>query len=215
MNVNTVNKAIFLGDSITEGHGTSSAAHRYDMVLGSRAGFGQIINYGIGGTRIAYNKNASPWPVWDLYFCARATRMETGADLVVVFGGTNDYGHGNAPMGTKADETPDTFCGAVNWLMTYLKQAYPMAKIVFMTPMRREGDENPSPLTGCSLVEYVDAVIEAGERHGISTLDLYRELGIDPNNPEMKAKYVPDGLHPNDAGHAIIAEKLYEFLETI
>ncbi len=205
-------KVNFLGDSITEGHGTSDVKHRYDSVLADLGELGTVRNYGIGGTRIAYQSGASVWPVWDLYFCARATRMDPDADLVIVFGGTNDYGHGNAPFGEDTDTTPDTFNGAVNWLMSFLKGAYPNARIVFMTPLRREWDENPSPITSHTLVDYVDAIIDAGKRHGIDVLDLYRELPVDPNNAEMKSAYVPDGLHPNDEGHRLIAILLYKFL---
>ena len=208
-------KVNFLGDSITEGHGTSSVKYRYDSVLSELAGFSEVRNYGIGGTRIAYNEGASPWPIWDLYFCGRAPRMAPDADLIVVFGGTNDYGHGNAKMGTPEDKTPDTFCGAVNWLMKFLNEAYPNAKKVFMTPMRREWDEKPSPLTGHTLVEYVDVIIEAAKVHGVDVLDLYRELPIDPNDPEVKKALVPDGLHPNDAAHKIMAELLYKFLREL
>lgn len=205
-------KINFLGDSITEGHGTSDVKHRYDSVLADLGELALVRNYGIGGTRIAYHSGASAWPVWDLYFCGRATKMDPDADLVIVFGGTNDYGHGNAPFGTSEDTTPDTFRGAVNWLMNFLREAYPTAKIVFMTPMRRLGDEVPSPETGHALVDYVDAIIDAGTRHGIAVLDLYRELPIDPNIPDMMQKYVPDGLHPNDEGHRLIAILLYDFL---
>ncbi len=208
-------KVNFLGDSITEGHGTSSQKFRYDTVTGGLAEFAEINNYGIGGTRIAYNNDASAWPVWDLYFCGRADKMKRDADLIVVFGGTNDYGHGNADLGGPEDKTPDTFCGALNWLMWYLKTAFPTAKTVFMTPMRRQGDEIPSPLTHHALLDYVDAVISAGARHGIPVLDLYRTLGLDPNCEDIRAKYVPDGLHPNDAGHELIAKALYEFLKTL
>lgn len=208
-------KVNFLGDSITEGLGTSGTEHRFDNVLAGMAGFSVVRNYGIGGTRISYNSSASEIPVWDLYFCARAVRMDLDADLVVVFGGTNDYGHGNAPMGSESDKTPDTFFGALNWLADFLNAAYPDAKKVFMTPMRREGDEIPSPLTGCRLSEYADAVIKAAKMHGMEVLDLYRTLPLDPNDAEIKEKYVPDGLHPNDAGHAIIAEHLHKFLLTV
>ena len=37
--------------------------------------------------------------------------------------------------------------------------------------------------------------------------------GIQPRIPVMKNMYVPDGLHPNDAGHGILANKLRAFLE--
>ncbi len=205
-------KVNFLGDSITEGHGTSNTKHRYDSVLGELAELSVIRNYGIGGTRIAHNSVPSEWPVCDLYFCGRATRMDPDADLVVVFGGTNDYGHGDAPLGSPDDTTPKTFNGAVNWLMSFLRLAYPKSKIVFMTPLRREGDETYCSTAGHFLVDYVDAIVDAGKRHSVPVLDLYRELPVDPNLPEMKSAYVPDGLHPNDEGHRLIALALYKFL---
>ena len=46
-------KINFLGDSITEGAGTSCEAARFTCVLKDIAGLSEIRNYGIGGTRIA------------------------------------------------------------------------------------------------------------------------------------------------------------------
>ena len=46
-------------------------------------------------------------------------------------------------------------------------------------------------------------------------LDLYRQLGVNPNCDEERERYAPDGLHLNDAGQAIIAEKLSAFIEAI
>ena len=39
--------------------------------------------------------------------------------------------------------------------------------------------------------------------------------GITPRIPVIKEMYIPDGLHPNDAGHEKIAAKLKGFLETL
>jgi lysophospholipase L1-like esterase len=43
-------------------------------------------------------------------------------------------------------------------------------------------------------------------------LDLYRTAGICPRIPEHIHLFMPDGLHPNDAGAARIAERLAAFL---
>ncbi len=121
------NKTVaFLGDSITEGLGASGADARYDSLLARQMSF-TARNYGIGGTRIAYQHRVSEKPKWDLYFCGRAYCLDPKADLILVFGGTNDYGHGDAPFGTLDDRTPDTFCGGVDFLMQLLKSKYPKA----------------------------------------------------------------------------------------
>ncbi len=205
----------FLGDSITEGWGTSGVKFRYDNVLAEKAGLASIFTDGIGGTRIAYQRGASADPRWDLYFCGRAASLDLSGDVIVVFGGTNDFGHGNAPFGSKEDRTPDTFCGAVNWLMEMLMGRYQTAKVVFMTPMKRQGGELPSQVTGKTLAEYAAAIVEAGERCGVSVLDLYNTLGIDPDLEDDRTRYTIDGLHPNDAGHAKIAEALFRHLSAL
>ena len=62
---------------------------------------------------------------------------------------------------------------------------------------------------------YVDIILEAAKKFGIPTLNLYDDLGINPNIPEDYKKYTIDGLHFNDAAHIIMAEKLKELLESL
>ncbi len=208
----------FLGDSITEGHGVAEIGrNRYDNRLRAMAGLKAVNNYGIGGTRLAYQSHASTPARNDLYFCGRAFSLDPAADITVVFGGTNDYGHGDAPFGSMADQTPDTFCGAVEFLMTFLAEAYPATQIVFLTPARRQGDLAPSPRAGAGrpLKDYCQVILEKGREHGIPVLDLYERLGIDPNRPEDAARYAPDGLHLNDAGHGVLAALLLKFLQEL
>ncbi len=38
--------------------------------------------------------------------------MDNDADIIIVFGGTNDFGNGDAPFGEMSDRTPYTFYGA-------------------------------------------------------------------------------------------------------
>ena len=85
-------KIAFLGDSITEGVGTSSIDHVYWNVIAQRTG-AECYGYGISGTRIAVQQRVpSPDPSHDLYFGSRVNDMIPDADIIVVFGGTNDFG---------------------------------------------------------------------------------------------------------------------------
>ncbi len=214
------NKIInFLGDSITEGAGVTDRENcRYDNVIKNKCGLKEACNYGIGGTRIAYQRRLSDSVAQELFFCGRAYRLNPNADITVVFGGTNDYGHGDAPFGEITDKTADTYCGAVDYLMRTLLELYPKTKPVFMTPARRLGDEMPSINSNKGedakpLKEYAEVIKLKGKEYGIPVLDLYEALGLDPNDEEIRNKYAPDGLHFNDDGHKIIADLLIEFLE--
>ena len=92
-------KLLFLGDSITQGAGASSIEKRYTNLVAARLGC-EMINYGIGGTRIARQKETSANTVWDIDFRTRLPLMENECDRVFVFGGTNDYGHGSLHLGS-------------------------------------------------------------------------------------------------------------------
>ena len=203
-------KINFLGDSITEGVGASEYAHCYVEQFAAATG-AVCRNYGISGTRIAKRRVPYEIPEFDRYYASRVPEMDPDADVVVVFGGTNDYGHGDAPLGEMSDRTVWTYYGALHVLLTALIEKYPTAQIVVLTPLHREDEEKRTPI----LKPFVDATRQVAEYYSLPVLDLWANYGIQPRIPVMKNMYVPDGLHPNDAGHGILANKLRAFLEQL
>lgn len=216
-------KINFLGDSITQGVGASSADTVYHAVLKKKAGLREARNYGISGTRFALQKEAPQNPKDDYRdvnsFCKRFDKMDDDADIVVVFGGTNDYGHGDAPLGGFSDRTPDSFYGACHYLFSGLVKKYLGKPIVIMTPLHRENETKNTgscKKTGVgTLRDYVNIIREVAEYYSLPVLDLYASSGIQPEIEEIRNMYVPDGLHPNDNGNAVIAHKLKLFLESL
>ena len=207
-------KANFLGDSITEGVGTSSRDSIYLSLLARKCEFSVCRNYGISATRIAKQTVENHLPTPDTDFCNRFSGMDSDADLVVVFGGTNDFGHGDAPIGEPSDRTPDTFYGACHYLMSGLLGKYPLARIVIMTPLHRTS-ENCRKADGSILYDYVRIIREVAEYYSLPVLDLWSVSGIQPCVEKIREIYCPDGLHPNDNGHKRIAGLLEEFLKSL
>lgn len=209
----------FLGDSITEGSGTSGKEKTFCSIISTE--YDAICrNYGIGGTRIAKQHHPRSDVFWDdMNFCSRVEKMETDADAVVVFGGTNDFGHGDAPIGDFSDRTPKTFYGALHTLYTSLIEKYFGKPIIVLTPLHRlnenskTGDDKPFEVA--ELKKYVDVIREVAEYYSLPILDLWSMSGLQPSVPIIKEKFMPDGLHPNDEGHIILAQKICNFLKNI
>ena len=207
-------KINFLGDSITEGYVASEKEKCFVSLVG-KFGNWETRNYGIGGTRIAKQRHPSQESRWDLDFVSRANQMDPNADFVFVFGGTNDYGHGDAPFGAMGDETPDTFCGAVRYLIKLLLKTYRKDQIIFLLPIYRVNEDSPwgdgSRTTPCSpLSEYRSAIAAIAKSEGIRILDIKDEIGRAEDNP-----LIADGLHPNDAGHARMAELIVQYIKNV
>ena len=204
-------KVVFLGDSITEGVGTSDITKGYVNLVKEKLGLSEAYNRGISGTRFAYQTTPSDEPRFDKDFISRVPELPEDVDLVVVFGGTNDYGHGDAPFGEFSDRTDKTFCGACHVLMESLINKYYDKKIIFMTPLHRQfEDEN-----GRNLSDYVAMIRKVAEFYSIPVLDMYAESGIQPQLQVIRDAYCPDGLHPNDAGNEIIADKVVKFIQNL
>jgi len=210
-------KVLFLGDSITEGTGTSAPEFHYPSVFARLSG-ADVTAYGVGGTRITPQKKSSAEPRWDLDFIQRADGMREDADVVVVFGGTNDFGHADTVVGTESDREPTTFYGACHTLFRKLLTKYSDATIVVMTPLHRTSENdliNEIGLPREPLSTYVTALRNVATYYSLPVCDLYNVSGLQPNVPVIQQKYMPDGLHPNDAGAARIAERLYGFLKSL
>lgn len=210
-------KIVFLGDSITEGltYGISSMDKVYWNVIARKSG-AECFGHGIGGTRIAPQRVPSPTPRHDIYFGSRVHELNPDADIVVIFGGTNDYGHGDAAMGKPGDTGEDTFCGAYYVLVNDVKAQCPNANIVAMTPIHRESEQRLYNARGVrcagTLTDYVNAIMAVAKLTGIKCVNMLEKYPVDPNVTEQKELYCPDGLHPNDAGHEILGNCLLDFL---
>ena len=211
-------KVVFLGDSITAGGGASCKENGYVEVFGRLTG-SVVYNYGIGGTRIAIQKKPSEDPMYDRYFRSRVADMPESVDVIVVFGGTNDFGHGDAALGSFDSRDEYTFYGALHALILNLVSKYPESRLVFMTPLHRLDEEGciVDPVTGSmrSLKTYVDIIKQVCEYYSIPVLDLYSLSGLQPAISEIQKIFMPDGLHPSDKGAERLAQLLAGFLNTL
>lgn len=210
-----------LGDSITEGVGASNESKSYPSVL-SRLTGAKVNNYGVSGSRITDAKTNIPHPA---AFVNRMYSMSPEADLIIVFGGTNDFWFGDCPIGNPTDRGRDTFYGALNNMMSYLKISYPNADIVFITPYQQSKDATETQPykrstygnygTG-TLKEYRIAMLDRCQCYGIPVLDLYADYELNTvDNVEALRKYgqfLCDGCHLNDAGYNLLARKIYKFV---
>jgi len=217
-------KINFLGDSIVFGAGVSGPDKIFHALLKKNAELAEVRSYGIGTTRYARQQKGLPGLLWNEYvdtnsFCERFDRMDDDADIVVVFGGTNDFAHGDAPLGCFDDRTPDTFYGACHYLYRGLIKKYLGKPIVIMTPLHRHSETKNTgelKIVGAgTLKDYVNAIREVAEYYSLPVLDLYANSGMQPDIPEIREMFMPDALHPNDKGHEIMARKLQKLLESL
>ena len=207
-------KINFLGDSITQGAYATIPEKIYTALVCKAFGAKEE-NYGIGGTRIADQKNKKEPFDYDR-FLDRAVKMDIGADFTFVFGGTNDYGHGDAPLGDKTCFGGDTFYGAMRELSDFLVKYFDKKRLCFILPIPRfnqddlygDGSKN-QPIAPLST--YIDIEKAVLNEYGIEFLDLSSKFSI-PTTASPMGMY-QDGLHPNDDGHKFLAELLIEYLQ--
>ncbi len=220
----------FLGDSITAGAGAEKVENMFTTLLCKKLGAIEN-NYGICGTRIARQILPSDDAAMDETFLMRAQKMDRAADLVFVFGGTNDYGHGDAMIGELDCNDTDTFYGAFRQLVEMLIDTYGKEKLLFLLPLPRYQQEDVYGENGAKrggnfpvsqhdkdhpfanlypLSTYIRAEREVLETYGVDYLDFADRF------PEPKCNtgddLTMDGLHPNIKGHRLLAEWIAEEL---
>lgn len=208
---------IFLGDSITEGSGASCSETCFVKIF-QQLSKSIVYNFGKCGTRIARQQKPYPIAEFDKNFIDRIDTMPDYADVVVVFGGTNDFGHGDAPLGCFDDRTDNTFYGACHTLLSKLITKYPTAEIIVITPLHRVSEDdtkNAANLPCAPLKRYVEIEKEVANYYSIPVLDLWSVSGLQPKNIVNHTTYFSDDIHPNDNGHNRIANRLYNFLHTL
>lgn len=195
-------KAVFLGDSITQQSGTTG----FIGVLKERLGLRTVVNYGSSGSCISYSGSTNN------SFFDRIPQMDNDADLIVVFGGTNDHGTGQK-IGSFGDTEPpnvwgdNSFHGGCYKVMEMLLEKYPTSTIVFLTPTHKKNDNG--------LIDYVEAIKQNASFFSIPVCDLYSISGIQPNFSTHESLYTKDGLHLTALAYEKIGRIISNFINNL
>lgn len=227
-------RVAFLGDSITAGANASPTTKRFSTLFCSLADCVEI-NLGVSGTCIANNTANG---LSSQRFITRATQQNIGsADLIFVFGGTNDFSYdskaigphfeeqtitGGTYIGTKKKVAPtdtDTFAGALHELILQIQSVAPNAKVVFIQPLNRGRYQSGRPTSyeinskGNYLQDFRNAINEISAFYSIPVVPmdvLLNQNWADDGSGSFKT-YDSDGIHPNNLGHEAIAKLLFSW----
>lgn len=164
-------------------------------------------NYAISGTSITKITGYSN------DFVTRYINMSNDCDMVIVFGGMNDYLH-SAILGQWSNTNDDieTLCGALHTLIQGLVTKYPNKHILFINPYRYPIDRNVSfnpytkfenwdKTTATTLQNVATAIKSICNYYGVECIDMFNESGF---NVLQSNLYYTDGLHPNAYGHKLL-----------
>ncbi len=210
----------FLGDSITEGVAATAYENIYHQVAARILGAKTVVD-GISGTRIAKQRTPTLHaPSFDQDFVPRLQKAPTDVDFAVFYGGVNDWGHGDAFFGELTDREETSFCGSAYVLCKLLKEKFGDNAAIVLS-MHCFHEDNPFGWESIKQEErkplsaYRAVVKHFADEFSIPVLDLWEDEQLNPNLGENGVKYFVDGLHPNDAGHALLGERVANFLKSL
>ena len=163
------------GDSVAEGWVASGPSGAWPAVAGRSHGL-DVVNCGYAGS--ARGEIASAEQL-----------ARVAADVIAVCHGTNCWSRTPHSVAMMAAGT-DAF-------LTVLRQGHPTTPIVVLSPVLRPDAEATPNRLGATLADLRDAVEQVAEARGDVTL--VRGL------PLLDASMLPDGIHPGDEGHRLLA----------
>ena len=200
-------KIACLGDSITQAVNLDTLENYQELawpnVLKEALGAGKVVNLGIGGSSIGR--------YWADAFVDRYTEIPEDTDLILVMGGTNDgFCASFVEFGNPVDRAPRTFWGDLDELMDGLKEDYPEAEVIFLTPL-------PNSLQDYLKAErkylmpqekFPEVIITLAKEHDMEVFDLYNSNILDGHDKDNVLHLMPDGVHPNADGYRILGEHI-------
>ena len=200
-------KIACLGDSITQAANLENMEdyqqYSYPTKLAEILGAKEVVNLGIGGSSIGR--------YWQDAYVERYREIPEDTDLILVMGGTNDgFCLHRENVGNFEERAPRTLIGDLDELMRGLKENYPNAEVVFITPLpnvlhdilRKERPELMSQRV------IVDSMIALAKEYEFDVIDLYDSNLLDSHDAAVISNYMPDGVHCNPDGYQILAEHI-------
>jgi lysophospholipase L1-like esterase len=168
------------GDSIAEGWGASAPAYAWSAVVARRTGL-DLVNLGYAGA--ARGEIASAEEIAQL-----------PADVISIAYGTNCW--------TRTPHDAALFRETLRAFLAIVREGHARTLVVAVSPILRADAETKPNRLGATLADLraaFEAVAAERQRAGDARLVLV------PGLPLVPHQRFPDGIHPDDAGHALLA----------
>ncbi|MGN1146530.1 MAG: SGNH/GDSL hydrolase family protein [Acetatifactor sp.] len=138
-------------------------------------------------------------------------------DILFIGHCLNDYHSGTQLAQEEAPYDEYTVEGALKSIITGLRKQYPHMRIILVTPTytwyTAQGLTCEEYDTGGGFLEkYVEATLKTAEGLDVESIDLYHDF-YSHEEWEDWQRYTKDGVHPNDMGRTMIAQRLAEYLQ--
>lgn len=217
-NINKINKSKFdgerlliFGDGISLGVGASNFKNSYAQLLKSEYGF-TVWNNSLAEATVG-NYGDSDCTNRSVLTQIGECSLNDNCKYSIIFAGTEDWFKAKGEIGKINDFGDTTFYGAMNKSIRLLTDYVPTMKILLVTPLfrsRQEPGDNLNcddyPVNYTYLSAYRDAIINIGKKYHFPVLNLFDNCCINKYN---SSTYLLDGLYPNDRGHKLISEQIY------
>lgn len=203
----TGKKMVAIGDSITQ-------LATYIQPTVEALQLGAIVNISNGGRMLSRDTNQGGDSSMNTDVVINT--IPADADLIIVMGGTNDWGQSVA-IGTINDMDNTTFMGALKIIIQKISTRYPTARLLLVCPPYAE---NPSRvetgtwtdaihnLNGDTMVDYGNAIENIGKLYGIPFANICAEAGWNTYNIRSFMNSDTDLIHPSQLGGNRIASVL-------
>jgi lysophospholipase L1-like esterase len=167
----------FLGDSYVAGTGTDSASKSFARVASRTLGWAPVDVFAVGGTGYATPPETN-------YMSRVSGVISVHPDIVVVSGSRNDMGATTAVAANARS------------VFTAIKAGLPDARLLVIGPMWTS-DDIPQQIRDLN-----EVLRQAAQESGAVFFDALAPTSWLPGDP---GEIAPDGVHPTELGHQIIA----------
>ncbi|MDP4268439.1 MAG: SGNH/GDSL hydrolase family protein [Bacteroidota bacterium] len=207
ISTNLGNKWAVIGDSWTEKN--SNATIKYHDLISQQLGF-TVYNMGVSGTGFKATEGSNT------AYYQRISSIPTDTEVVTIMGSGNDSSYvTSGQLGTYTDTGTNTLCGCINKTIDNLLAVIPTIKFGIITPGPWQNAQ-PSDGTSTQMSQISAAIVQICNYRGIPCLDLFHNSLLRPNDATFKSlAYNSDGVHPNNAGHSIIAPRIRKFVKSL
>ncbi len=189
-----------IGDSITQGVGASSSSTDWVSDLATLLGAGVTVgNYGVSSTTMMKQSNFSYWDTGDLAMVETfVANAGPNADVaIIIMLGTNDSKDNPSGVDNWTSTAPMRYAADYNAMLDELLGVTPKPEIFLALPP--PAFANTDDIDGAVIADQIIPIIT-----GIAT---ERQLAVIDVHSALAGMSVlfPDGVHPNDMGHMLIA----------